>query len=309
MSDDFVKLSDDFGKVAVLMGGDSNERAVSLLSGDAVFHALKRLEIDAEAFDPSSRDINEIQSYNRVFIALHGRGGEDGAMQAFLKSKNIAYTGSDSLSSAIGMDKLKTKLLWRSLNISTPDFLQVTEKTSYEEIMSAIGVPFFIKPSNEGSSIGIDKIKNEKQYQDAFLKTSKIDANVIVEKFVDGEEFTVAIVNDKTLPVIKIKPSNEFYDYQAKYIKDDTQYICPSGIEKQKEVSISKEALQAFKIIGCSSWGRVDFMMDKQGRHYFIEVNTSPGMTSHSLVPMAAKEVGINFDQLVLEILKTADVK
>lgn len=302
-------MSDDFGKVAVLMGGDSNERAVSLLSGEAVLHALKRLGIDAEAFDPSSRDINEIQSYNRAFIALHGRGGEDGSMQAFLKSKNIAYTGSDSLSSAIGMDKLKTKLLWRSLNISTPDFLQVTEKTSYEEIMSAIGVPFFIKPSNEGSSIGIDKIKNEKQYQDAFLKTSKIDANVIVEKFVDGEEFTVAIVNDKTLPVIKIKPSNEFYDYQAKYIKDDTQYICPSGIEKQKEVSISKEALQAFKIIGCSSWGRVDFMMDKQGRHYFIEVNTSPGMTSHSLVPMAAKEVGINFDQLVLEILKTADVK
>jgi len=302
-------LSDNFGKVAVLMGGDSNERAVSLLSGEAVLHALKRLGINAEAFDPSSRDINEIQSYNRAFIALHGRGGEDGSMQAFLKSKNIAYTGSDSLSSAIGMDKLKTKLLWRSLNISTPDFLQVTEKTSYEEIMSAIGVPFFIKPSNEGSSIGIDKIKNEKQYQDAFLKTSKIDANVIVEKFVDGEEFTVAIVNDKTLPVIKIKPSNEFYDYQAKYIKDDTQYICPSGIEKQKEVSISKEALQAFKIIGCSSWGRVDFMMDKQGRHYFIEVNTSPGMTSHSLVPMAAKEVGINFDQLVLEILKTADVK
>ena len=302
-------MSDDFGKVAVLMGGDSNERAVSLLSGEAVLHALKRLGINAEAFDPSSRDINEIQSYNRAFIALHGRGGEDGSMQAFLKSKNIAYTGSDSLSSAIGMDKLKTKLLWRSLNISTPDFLQVTEKTSYEEIMSAIGVPFFIKPSNEGSSIGIDKIKNEKQYQDAFLKTSKIDVNVIVEKFVDGEEFTVAIVNDKTLPVIKIKPSNEFYDYQAKYIKDDTQYICPSGIEKQKEVSISKEALQAFKIIGCSSWGRVDFMMDKQGRHYFIEVNTSPGMTSHSLVPMAAKEVGINFDQLVLEILKTADVK
>ena len=302
-------MSDDFGKVAVLMGGDSNERAVSLLSGEAVLHALKRLGINAEAFDPSSRDINEIQSYNRAFIALHGRGGEDGSMQAFLKSKNIAYTGSDSLSSAIGMDKLKTKLLWRSLNISTPDFLQVTEKTSYEEIMSAIGVPFFIKPSNEGSSIGIDKIKNEKQYQDAFLKTSKIDANVIVEKFVDGEEFTVAIINDKTLPVIKIKPSNEFYDYQAKYIKDDTQYICPSGIEKQKEVSISKEALQAFKIIGCSSWGRVDFMMDKQGRHYFIEVNTSPGMTSHSLVPMAAKEAGINFDQLVLEILKTADVK
>ncbi len=302
-------MSDDFGKVAVLMGGDSNERAVSLLSGEAVLHALKRLGINAEAFDPSSRDINEIQSYNRAFIALHGRGGEDGSMQAFLKSKNIAYTGSDSLSSAIGMDKLKTKLLWRSLNISTPDFLQVTEKTSYEEIMSAIGVPFFIKPSNEGSSIGIDKIKNEKQYQDAFLKTSKIDANVIVEKFVDGEEFTVAIVNDKTLPVIKIKPSNEFYDYQAKYIKDDTQYICPSGIEKQKEVSISKEALQAFKIIGCSSWGRVDFMMDKQGRHYFIEVNTSPGMTSHSLVPMAAKEAGINFDQLALEILKTADVK
>ena len=302
-------MRDDFGKVAVLMGGDSNERAVSLLSGDAVFLALKRLGIEAEAFDPSDRDINEIQSYNRVFIALHGRGGEDGSVQAFLKSKNVAYTGSDSLSSAIGMDKIKTKLLWRSLNIPTPDFLQVNEKTSYVEILDAISVPFFIKPSNEGSSIGIDKIKNEKHYQEAFLRTSKIDTNVIVEKFVDGEEFTVAIVNGKTFPVIKIKPSNEFYDYEAKYIKDDTQYICPSGIEKNKEASISEEALKAFKAVGCSSWGRVDFMMDKAGRHYFIEVNTSPGMTSHSLVPMAAKEVGINFDQLVLEILKTADVK
>lgn len=302
-------MRDDFGKVAVLMGGDSNERAVSLLSGDAVFLALKRLGIKAEAFDPSDRDINEIQSYNRVFITLHGRGGEDGSVQAFLKSKNVAYTGSDSLSSAIGMDKIKTKLLWRSLNIPTPDFLQVNEKTSYIEILDAISVPFFIKPSNEGSSIGIDKIKNEKQYQEAFLKTSKIDTNVIVEKFVDGEEFTVAIVNGKTFPVIKIKPSNEFYDYEAKYIKDDTQYICPSGIEMNKEASISEEALKAFKAVGCSSWGRVDFMMDKAGQHYFIEVNTSPGMTSHSLVPMAAKEVGINFDQLVLEILKTADVK
>lgn len=302
-------MRDDFGKVAVLMGGDSNERAVSLLSGGAVFLALKRLGIEVEAFDPSDRDINEIQSYNRVFIALHGRGGEDGSVQAFLKSKNVAYTGSDSLSSAIGMDKIKTKLLWRSLNIPTPDFLQVNEKTSYIDILDAISVPFFIKPSNEGSSIGIDKIKNEKQYQEAFLKTSKIDTNVIVEKFVDGEEFTVAIVNGKTFPVIKIKPSNEFYDYEAKYIKDDTQYICPSGIEKNKEASISEEALKAFKAVGCSSWGRVDFMMDKAGRHYFIEVNTSPGMTSHSLVPMAAKEVGINFDQLVLEILKTADVK
>ena len=297
------------GKVAVLMGGDSNERAVSLLSGDAVFHALKRLGIEVEAFDPSERDIEEIKRYDKVFIALHGRGGEDGSIQAFLNSKNIAYTGSDSSSSAIGMDKLKTKLLWRSLNISTPDFLQVTEKNSYNEIVKVIGSPFFIKPSNEGSSIGIDKVKNEQQYREAFLKTSKIDANVIVEKFVDGEEFTVAIVNDKTLPIIKIKPSNEFYDYEAKYLKDDTQYICPSGIEKSKEAFIAKEALNAFKAIGCSGWGRVDFMMDKDGNHYFIEVNTSPGMTSHSLVPMAAKELGINFDELVLEILKTADVK
>jgi D-alanine-D-alanine ligase len=230
-------------------------------------------------------------------------------MQVFLKSKNVAYTGSDSASSAIGMDKLKTKLLWRSLNISTPDFLQVTDKTSYTDIVNSIGSPFFIKPSNEGSSIGIDKIKNEQQYKEAFLKTSKIDANVIVEKFVDGEEYTVAIVNNKTLPVIKIKPSNEFYDYEAKYLKDDTQYICPSGIEKAKESLIAKEALEAFEAIGCSSWGRVDFMIDQKGHHYFIEVNTSPGMTSHSLVPMAAKEIGINFDQLVLEILKTADVK
>ncbi len=302
-------MTNSFGKVAVLMGGDSNERAVSLLSGDAVVHALKRLGIQAEAFDPSERDIEEIKNYSRVFIALHGRGGEDGSIQAFLKSKKVAYTGSDALSSSIGMDKLKTKLLWRSLNISTPDFLQVTEKTSYVDIVNSIGSPFFIKPANEGSSIGIDKIKNEQQYKDVFLKASKIDSNVIVEKFVDGDEYTVAIVNDKTLPVIKIKPSNEFYDYEAKYIKDDTQYICPSGIEKDKEVLIAQEALEAFRVLGCSSWGRVDFMINQQGQHYFIEVNTSPGMTSHSLVPMAAKEIGINFDQLVLEILKTADVK
>ncbi|GBL32898.1 D-alanine--D-alanine ligase [Methylophilaceae bacterium] len=210
---------DDFGKVAVLMGGDSNERAVSLLSGDAVFHALNRLGINAEAFDPSFRNIEDIKSYDRVFIALHGRGGEDGSMQAFLKSKNVAYTGSDSLSSAIAMDKLKTKLLWRALNIATPDFLQVTAKTSYADIINLIGSPFFIKPSNEGSSIGIDKIKNEQQYNEAFLKTSKIDPNVIVEKFVDGEEFTVGIVNGKFLPVIKIKPTNEFYDYEANILK------------------------------------------------------------------------------------------
>jgi D-alanine-D-alanine ligase len=298
-----------FGKVAVLMGGDSNERAISLLSGDAIFHALKRLGINAETFDPSGRDIEDIKSYDRVFIALHGRGGEDGSIQALLKSKNVAYTGSDSASSAIGIDKLKTKLLWRSLNISTPDFLQVTEKTPYTDVVNTIGLPFFIKPSNEGSSIGIDKIKNEEQYKKAFLKTSKIDPNVIVEEFVDGEEYTVAIVNGKTLPVIKIKPSNEFYDYEAKYLKDDTQYICPSGIEKNKEALIANEALEAFNSIGCSSWGRVDFMMDKKSHHYFIEVNTSPGMTSHSLVPMAAKEMGIDFDHLVLEILKTAYVK
>ena len=284
-------------------------RGLFHLSGDAVFHALNRLGINAEAFDPSFRNIEDIKSYDRVFIALHGRGGEDGSMQAFLKSKNVAYTGSDSLSSAIAMDKLKTKLLWRALNIATPDFLQVTEKTSYADIINLIGSPFFIKPSNEGSSIGIDKIKNEQQYNEAFLKTSKIDPNVIVEKFVDGEEFTVGIVNGKFLPVIKIKPTNEFYDYEAKYLKDDTQYICPSGIEKNKEALIAQEALEAFNSIGCSSWGRVDFMMDKKNDHYFIEVNTSPGMTSHSLVPMAAKEMGTDFDQLVLEILKTANVK
>lgn len=299
----------DFGKVAVLMGGDSNERAISLLSGDAVFHALKRLGVHAEAFDPSDRDIEEIKTYDRAFIVLHGRGGEDGSIQAFLKSKNVAYTGSDSASSAIGIDKLKTKLLWRSLNISTPDFSQVSGEMTYIDIINLIGSPFFMKASNEGSSIGIDKIKNEHQYQEAFLKIQKIDSNVIAEKFVDGEEYTVGILNDKTLPIIKIKPSNEFYDYEAKYLKDDTQYICPSGIEKIKEALIAEEALEAFKAIGCSSWGRVDFMMDKKGHHYFIEVNTIPGMTSHSLVPMAAKEMGINFDQLVLGILQTADVK
>jgi D-alanine-D-alanine ligase len=297
-----------FGKVAVLLGGTSGEREVSLKSGAAVLAALVRQNIDAHAFDPAEKSLSELSQFDRVFNTLHGRGGEDGTMQGALELMDIPYTGSGVMASSVGMDKWRTKLLWKVLNIATPDFEVVNADSDFAAIEQKLGLPLFVKPANEGSSIGITKVKQKGGLQPAWILAAKADPLVIAEKFVGGGEYTVGILGETALPIIRIVPKNEFYDFEAKYLRDDTEYLCPCGLSKEKEAQIQAEALQAFKAIGCTGWGRVDFLMDEpdensQQNHYFLELNTNPGMTDHSLVPMAAKAAGISFDELVVKIL------
>ena len=302
------KLARQFGKVAVLLGGTSGERDVSLNSGTAVLAALTRQGVDAHAFDPAERNLSELAQFDRVFNTLHGRGGEDGTMQGALELMDIPYTGSGVMASSVGMDKWRTKLLWKVLNIATPDFEMVNADSDFTAIEQKLGLPLFVKPANEGSSIGITKVKQKGGLQPAWILAAKADPLVIAEKFVGGGEYTVGILGDlelglRALPIIRIIPKNEFYDFEAKYLRDDTEYLCPCGLSAKKEAQIQAEALQAFKAIGCQGWGRVDFLMDEAGKHYFLELNTNPGMTDHSLVPMAAKAAGISFDELVMNIL------
>jgi D-alanine-D-alanine ligase len=292
-----------FGKVAVLFGGKSGEREVSLKSGSAVLAALKRQGVDAYAFDPASQDLGELKAYSRAFIALHGRFGEDGTIQGALDLMGIPYTGSGVMASSVGMDKWRTKLLWRATGVVTPDFELVNAQSDFAAIERKLGLPLFVKPANEGSSIGITKVKKTGDLEAAYLLAAKADPLVIAEKFVGGGEYTVGILGETPLPIIRIVPKNEFYDYEAKYLRNDTEYLCPCGLSKAKEAQIQAEALQAFRAVGCKDWGRVDFLMDETGNHYFLELNTSPGMTDHSLVPMAAKAAGISFDELVIKIL------
>lgn len=298
----------NMGKVAVLFGGKSAEREVSLKSGGAVLAALLRQGVDAYAFDPATNDLNALTAYDRVFNALHGRFGEDGTIQGVLTLMNIPFTGSGVMASSVGMDKWRTKLLWSALNIKTPDFEVVNAQSNFADIEQKLGLPLFVKPANEGSSIGITKVKQKGGLEAAYLLASKADPLVIAEKYIGGGEYTVGILGDKPLPIVRIVPRNEFYDYEAKYLRNDTQYLCPCGLSAEKEAAIQQEALEAFRAIGCTGWGRVDFLMDgdstnDMGNHYFLEVNTSPGMTDHSLVPMAAKAAGISFDELVINIL------
>ena len=297
-------LAKQLGKVAVLLGGTSGEREVSLKSGAAVLAALLRQGVDAHAFDPAEKSLSELTQFDRVFNALHGRGGEDGTMQGALALMGIPYTGSGVMASSVGMDKWRTKLLWKALNIATPDFEMVNEDSDFAAIEEKLGLPLFVKPANEGSSIGITKVKQKGGLQPAWILASRADPLVIAERFVGGGEYTVGILGETALPIIKIVPKNEFYDFEAKYLRDDTEYLCPCGLSAEKEAQIQAEALQAFKAIGCKGWGRVDFLMDEQGKHYFLELNTNPGMTDHSLVPMAAKAAGISFDELVIKILE-----
>lgn len=302
-----------FGKVAVLLGGFSGEREVSLKSGAAVLQALKTQGVDAEAFDPKFQPLSELSQYQRVFINLHGRFGEDGCIQGALEMLHIPYTGSGVMASSIGMDKWRTKLLWRANGIVTPDFDMVNINSDFAAIEKKLGLPLFVKPANEGSSIGISKVKKAGALKAAYELAAQADPLVIAEKFVGGGEYTVGIIGNakqglRALPIIRIVPKNEFYDYEAKYLRDDTEYLCPSGLSAEKEAQIQAEALLAFQAIGCRGWGRVDFLMDEAGQHYFLEINTSPGMTDHSLVPMAAKAAGISFEELVRKILELADV-
>ena len=296
-------LAKQFGKVAVLLGGTSAECEVSLKSGTAVLAALIRQNIDAHAFDPAEKSLSELTQFDRVFNALHGRGGEDGTMQGALELMDIPYTGSGVMASSVGMDKWRTKLLWKVLNIATPDFEVVNADSDFAAIEQKLGLPLFVKPANEGSSIGITKVKQKGGLQPAWILAAKADPLVIAEKFVGGGEYTVGILGETALPIIRIVPKNEFYDFEAKYLRDDTEYLCPCGLSAEKEAQIQAKALQAFKAIGCKGWGRVDFLMDEAGSHFFLELNTNPGMTDHSLVPMAAKAAGITFDELVVKIL------
>jgi len=298
-----VNMLNNFGKVAVLFGGKSGEREVSLKSGSAVLAALQRQGVDAHAFDPAIQELSELKNFDRAFISLHGRYGEDGTIQGALDLMGIPYTGSGVMASSVGMDKWRTKLLWRATGVVTPDFELVNEQSDFAAIEKKLGLPLFVKPANEGSSIGITKVKKTGDLRAAYLLAAKADPLVIAEKFVGGGEYTVGILGEMPLPIVRIVPKNEFYDYEAKYLRNDTEYLCPCGLSAAKEAQIQQEALQAFRTVGCKGWGRVDFLMDNAGNHYFLELNTSPGMTDHSLVPMAAKAAGISFDELVVRIL------
>lgn len=297
-----------FGKVAVLFGGKSGEREVSLKSGSAVLAALLRQGVEAEAFDPATRPLHDLEAYDRAMISLHGRYGEDGTIQGALELLGIPYTGSGVMASSIGMDKWRTKMIWTAAGISTPAFEMVNAQSDFAAIERKLGLPLFVKPANEGSSIGISKVKQAGGLKAAYELAAKSDPLVIAEQFVGGGEYTVGILGDRVLPIVRIVPANEFYDFEAKYLRDDTQYLCPCGLAAEQEAAIQTEALQAFRAIGGQGWGRVDFLMDEAGKHYFLEVNTSPGMTDHSLVPMAAKAAGISFDELVVQILELAHV-
>ncbi len=299
-------MINQFGKVAVLLGGKSGEREVSLKSGSAVLAALQAQGIQAEAFDPAVRPLHDLEKYDAAFISLHGRFGEDGSIQGALEFFGIPYTGSGVMASAIGMDKWRTKLIWSALGISTPAYEVVDADSDFSAIEKKLGLPLFVKPANEGSSIGISKVKSVGELKAAYEIAANSDPLVIAEQFVGGGEYTVGIVGDRVLPIVRIVPANDFYDFEAKYLRDDTQYLCPCGLSKEQEAQIQLEALAAFRAIGGSGWGRVDFLMDEAGKHYFLEVNTSPGMTDHSLVPMAAKAAGVSFGDLVKEILSLA---
>ncbi|MDD2722110.1 MAG: D-alanine--D-alanine ligase [Gallionella sp.] len=299
-----------FGKVAVLFGGTSAEREVSLKSGAAVLAALLRGGVDAHPFDPAERNLQELadQGFECVFIALHGRGGEDGTVQGALELLGIPYTGSGVMASALGMDKWRSKLVWQAGQLPIPKFLMLDAQSDPDAVVRELGLPLFVKPANEGSSVGISKVKTVGELDAAYRNAAQHDPLVIAESFVGGGEFTVAILGGQVLPAIRIEPANEFYDYEAKYLRDDTRYRCPCGLDAAQEAEMQRLAKCAFELIGGQGWGRVDFLMSVDGQPYVLEANTSPGMTDHSLVPMAARQAGISFDELVLRVLELAHV-
>jgi D-alanine-D-alanine ligase len=300
----------DFGKVAVLLGGKSAEREVSLKSGGMVLAALRAKAVNAHPFDPRERGLEQLiaDRYDRVFIALHGRYGEDGTMQGALELLGVPYTGSGVLASALAMDKWRTKLVWQSCGVPTPHSEVLTPATDFEAVANRLGLPLMVKPANEGSSIGMSKVRSATALADAYAAAAKYDSLVIAESFVEGVELTAAVLGDTPLPLIRLETPHDFYDYDAKYKAADTRYIIPCGLPPDAERVIQEEALRAFRAVGCSGWGRVDLILDRSGRPYFLEVNTSPGMTDHSLVPMAARHAGISFEDLCLRILETARV-
>ncbi len=293
----------DFGKVAVLMGGQSAEREISLRSGQAVLAALQRQGVDAHAVDVTPDLMAQLTGFDRAFIALHGRGGEDGVIQGALETLGLPYTGSGVAGSALGMDKYRCKLLWRGLGLPTADFVMLQSEPDLDAA-AALGFPLIIKPSHEGSSIGMARVESRAELQQAWRDAARYDAEVMAEKWISGAEFTAAILGDEVLPLIRLETPRTFYDYAAKYEADDTRYLCPCGLDEAQQQQLQQLALKAFRSVDAGGWGRVDLMQDADGRFLLLEVNTSPGMTDHSLVPMAARARGIGFDLLVWRILE-----
>ena len=305
-------LPEDFGKVAVLLGGDSTEREISLLSGNAVLKALKRRGVNAQGFDPGERPVQNLASedFDRAWIALHGPGGEDGLMQGALEWLGIPYTGSGVLASALTMDKLKTKRVEVGAGLEAPQYAVLSSPLDLPRALQDIGLPLMVKPASQGSSVGISKVKTEAELTRAYDEASRIDPIVFAERFIAGDELTVGVLQGGGLPSIRIEPATEFYDYEAKYFRNDTQYHCPSGLDAHEEAELSTAALATFRVTDCTGWGRVDFMREAAtGKFYFIEINTTPGMTDHSLVPMAARQAGIDFEELVWRVLESSFVR
>jgi len=306
-----ISDADAFGRVAVLMGGTSAEREISLLTGQAVHEALVNRGIDAHVLDATGGYINALMDdgFDRVWIALHGRGGEDGTVQGLLEMLGIPYTGSGVLGSALAMDKLRTKKLLEGVGIRTPAWVQIENESQCADVASSLGVPMIVKPALEGSSIGMSKVDHAADLPAAWSKAAESGTDVFAEAWVSGPEYTAAILHDEVLPLIRIDANNTFYDYQAKYFSEETRYVCPCGLTTEQEQSFGDLALKAFLATGASGWGRVDFMLDEStGEAQVLEVNTVPGMTDHSLVPMAAKQAGIDFGGLVWRILETSFV-
>jgi D-alanine-D-alanine ligase len=299
-----------FGKVAVLLGGRSAEREVSLRSGGMVLGALRNRGVDAHPFDPQQRDLAALiaEKFDRVFIALHGRYGEDGTIQGALELLGIPYTGSGVLASALAMDKWRTKLVWQAAGIPTPRYELLTAETDLKAVVARLGLPLMVKPANEGSSIGMSKVRVGAGLEEAYALAANYDSVVLAEQFIEGIELTAAVLGGEALPLIKLETPREFYDYEAKYSAKDTRYIIPCGLAAGAEAAVRRQVLAAFGALGCRGWGRVDLMLDAAGKPWFIEVNTSPGMTDHSLVPMAARHTGLSFEDLVLRILELAHV-
>lgn len=294
----------DFGRVAVLMGGWAAEREVSLVSGRAVLEGLRRRGVDAHGIDADKDIVERLAGggYDRVFNVLHGRGGEDGVIQGALEILGLPYTGSGVMGSAIGMDKYRTKLLFRAVGLPTPGFALIRDEAGFEAAC-ALGFPLMVKPALEGSSIGMSRANDRDELRVAWAKAAECDSHVMAECWITGAEYTAAVIGDQALPLIKLETDHPFYDYDAKYLADDTRYLVPCGLDATRESELRSLALQAFDVVGASGWGRVDILMDEQGQPWLIEINTVPGMTGHSLVPMAAKAIGIDFDELVWRIL------
>ena len=297
-----------YGKVAVLFGGSSAEREVSLMSGKAVLAALQAAGVDAHAFDPAERDLHILkeEGFERVFIALHGRGGEDGTVQGALELMGIPYTGSGVMASALSMDKWRTKMVWLASGLPTPRYAILEAGTDWDAVVAELGLPIFVKPAHEGSSMGATKVTEAAQLEGAWELAARYDSLVIAEEFIRGDELTAPFLENRPLPLVRIVAPDGNYDYQNKYFTDDTRYDCPCGLPAEQEAALQALVMKSARVLGCRGWGRADLILTADGRPYLLEMNTTPGMTGHSLVPMAARAAGIDYETLCLQLLADA---